>query len=117
VSGVYGLDSPGQTWQLGKSIAQLDGDAASYGSRLVAALGDVDVGGDGQGKSVNAAVHSFQTDTADGSHHLAHEVGKLGDSVIAGAVEAAETDNAGARVANTVLSRIVNTVFSSPSAD
>lgn len=26
MSGVYGLDSPGQTWQLGKSIAQLDGD-------------------------------------------------------------------------------------------
>lgn len=100
MSDSWELDDPDQTWKIGKSIAELDTDASSYGKGLVDTLGDVSPGGDAPGKKVQAAIEDFQTDTSQTSHELAHHVRTLGDGVIAGAKEAADTNNEGTKVAN-----------------
>lgn len=96
----YELDDPDQTAAIGRTLAQLDTDASSYSKGFVEILSDVDAGGDAPGKFVNKACAEFQTDVSDTGNHLAQEVRKLGNGVVAGAKEAAETNNEGTQVAN-----------------
>jgi len=114
LAGGYEIDDVGAAWSTGKALSELNADAREFGNSLTAAVGAADVGKDLAGGKLVSALDDAREHLQRNSTHLADEIEKLGDNVIRGATEAAETNNSGTDAANAhimTLSRAVNTVF------
>lgn len=109
----YELDDVGAAWSQGKAIAELHGDALEYGSKLKTAMDNASVGTqpDGAGSKLKEALGDAGQHLNKNSDDLADEAENLGDSIVKGAEEAADTNNEGTQAANAHimgLSRTVN---------
>lgn len=110
VGGSYDLDDMDGAWSQGKAIADLCTDAREYGNKLINAVDNCDVGSHLAGGSLEGKLDEARQHLQRGSTDLADEVERLGNNIMNGAKEAAETQNDGTQVANAQIMRLSRTV-------